>query len=64
MQVDKAQIIEVLRSRGQHDRADWVDREFPSVVDTHRDRSLLRMLHVDPSAFAPAELTSPPSSDR
>jgi hypothetical protein len=51
MHVDKAQIIEVLRSRGLHDRADWVDRELPGTVDTHKNSSLLRMLQIDPSVI-------------
>jgi len=55
MLVDKARIIRVLRSRGMHDRAAWVDREFPRVVDTRKDRSLLRMLHLDPTALEQAE---------
>ncbi|GLI02588.1 hypothetical protein [Phytohabitans aurantiacus] len=49
--IDKAQIIEVLRSRGLHERADWVDRELPGIVDTHKNGSLLRMLQIDPSAI-------------
>jgi hypothetical protein len=44
----------VLRSRGLHDRADWVDRALPPVVDTHRNGSLLRMLHIDPTAIEKA----------
>jgi hypothetical protein len=52
-QVDKAQIIEVLRSRGLHERADWVDRELPGVIDTHTNSSLLRMLQIDPAEIAP-----------
>lgn len=47
MHVDKAEIIAVLRSRGLHDRADWVDRQLPPVIDTHRNGSLLRLLHID-----------------
>lgn len=54
MHIDKAQIIAVLRSRGLHERADWVDRELPEVVDTHRNGSLLRMLHIDPTAIETA----------
>jgi hypothetical protein len=51
MHVDKAQIVEILRSRGLRERADWVDRELPAIVDTHKNGSLLRMLHIDPSAI-------------
>jgi hypothetical protein len=54
MYVDKAEIIAVLRSRGLHDRADWVDRALPPVVDAHRNGSLLRMLHIDPTAIEKA----------
>ncbi|WP_173160387.1 hypothetical protein [Phytohabitans suffuscus] len=51
MHIDKTQIIEVLRSRGQHERADWVDRELPEVVDTNKNSSLLRMLQIDPTTI-------------
>jgi hypothetical protein len=54
-QVDKAQIIKVLRARGLHNRSDWVDRELPPVIDTHRNSSLLRMLQIDPTAIERAE---------
>jgi hypothetical protein len=47
MHVDKIHIIEMLRSRGLHDRADWVDRELPGVIDTHKNKALLRMLQID-----------------
>ncbi|WP_162906952.1 DUF5994 family protein [Allorhizocola rhizosphaerae] len=47
MHIDKAEVIAVLRSRGLFDRADWVDRELPGVIDTHAHGSLLRLLHID-----------------
>lgn len=47
MHVASAEIVAILRSRGLHDRADWVEREFPQVIDTHKNGSLLRMLHID-----------------
>jgi hypothetical protein len=56
MHVDKAEIVAILRSRGLHARADWVDRELPRVVDTHTNGSLLRMLHIDPAAMPAAEV--------
>jgi hypothetical protein len=52
MYVDKAEIIAALRSRGLHDRADWVDRELPPLVDTHANGSLLQMLDIDLDAIA------------
>jgi hypothetical protein len=51
MHVEKARIIAILRDRGLHDRADWVDRALPPVVDTRENGSLLRMLHIDPTAL-------------
>jgi hypothetical protein len=33
MKADKAQIVEILRSRGDHQLADRVNREFPDVFD-------------------------------
>lgn len=54
MHVEKARIVAVLRDRGLHDRADWVDRTLPPVVDTRENGSLLRMLHIDPAALSEA----------
>jgi hypothetical protein len=58
MHIDKAEIISVLRSRGLHDRADWVDRELPELVDTYNNAALLQMLGVDPAAIPPAHVVS------
>jgi hypothetical protein len=52
MQVDKAEIIAALRSRGLWERADWVDRTLPLIVDTAKNGSLLRMLHIDPARMS------------
>lgn len=49
--IDKAAIIALLRSRGLDERADWVDRELPAVVDIRANEALLRMLHIDPKAL-------------
>lgn len=35
-----------------HARADWVDREFPRLIDTDKNAALLRMLGIDVSAMA------------
>jgi hypothetical protein len=51
MHVDKAEIVAELRSRGLNDRADFVDRQLPRIVDTDKNGSLLRMLGVDPTAM-------------
>jgi hypothetical protein len=58
MYIDKAEIISVLRSRGLHARADWVDRELPENVDTYKNGALLRMLDIDPAAIPPVDVAS------
>jgi hypothetical protein len=58
MYIDKAEIIRVLRSRQLHDRADWVDKDLPELVDTHDHRALLEMLGVDPAAITPLDVAS------
>ncbi|GIF51740.1 hypothetical protein DFJ67_6048 [Asanoa ferruginea] len=55
MQINRADITALLRSRGQSDRADWVDRTLPEVVDTHINSALLKMLDIDLSTLTPAE---------
>jgi hypothetical protein len=57
MYIEKSAIIRSLRSRERHDRADWVDRQLPDLVDTDKNSALLEMLGVDPAAMSPVELT-------
>jgi hypothetical protein len=57
--VSKAEIVATLRSRGLDARADWVDRELPEFVDTHRNAALLRTLDIEPASHPP---TRPPTS--
>ena len=52
MHIDKAAIVATLRARGRRERADWVDRQLPSLVDTARNASLLRTLDIDPEEMA------------
>jgi hypothetical protein len=47
--IDKVEIVVMLRSRGLSERADWVDRTLPTLVDTAKNSSLLQMLDVDPA---------------
>ena len=58
VQIDKAEIIATLRSRGLQARADWVDRALPQLVDTHKNGALLRTLDVDPAAMTPVDVAS------
>lgn len=52
--IEKAQILTVLRNRGEADRADWVDRQLPDEIDPRANASLLRMLRLDPEVLAAA----------
>jgi hypothetical protein len=54
MTIAKAVVVAVLRERGEHDRADFVDRELPERIDPSRHVGLLTMLRVDPAALAEA----------
>jgi hypothetical protein len=58
MQIDKAEIITTLRSRGLQDRADWVERTLPQLVDTYKNGALLRTLDLDPAAMTPVDDSS------
>ena len=47
--VAKPAVVAALRSRGQHMRADWVDRELPDRVDATRHTGLLATLGINPA---------------
>ena len=49
MNIDKSQIVELLKSRGDHDKAQQAQSELPDQVDTERDSSPLSKLGVNPS---------------
>ena len=48
MNIDKGQIMELLRSQGDHDKAQQADQELPDQVDTDRDSGLLSKFGIDP----------------
>jgi hypothetical protein len=50
--IDKTEIMAVLLSRGNEDRAAWVDRVLPRLVDVSTNASLLRLLDVDLSTMS------------
>ena len=48
MEIPKDKILELLRQRGDDDKAQQADRELPDTVDTERDRGILDQLGIDP----------------
>jgi hypothetical protein len=48
MEIPKDKILELLKQRGDHDKAEKAERELPQTVDTERDRSILDRLGIDP----------------
>ena len=49
MEIPKDQILELLRSRGEHDKAGQAEQELPDKVDPERDSGLLSKFGIDPS---------------
>lgn len=47
MQIDKQQILELLKSRGNHDQAQQADSELPDQVDTDQHSGVLDKLGVN-----------------
>ncbi|WP_446215018.1 hypothetical protein [Micromonospora sp. IBHARD004] len=52
MKIARHRIIDVLRARGQHVRADWIRRELPDEVDVGKHAGLLATLNLDPADLA------------
>ncbi len=48
MQIDKTQIIEMLKSRGDDDQASQAESELPDQVDTEQDAGMLEKYGIDP----------------
>jgi hypothetical protein len=48
MQIPKEQILELLRSRGENDKAAQADSELPDQVDTEQHAGILEKLGIDP----------------
>ena len=49
MEIPKDQILELLRSRGDDDKADQANLELPDNVDPERDSGVLSKLGIAPS---------------
>ena len=52
MQIPKEKILELLRSRGQDDKAAQAEGELPDQVDTDQHADLLQKLGIDPGDLA------------
>lgn len=48
MEIPKEKILELLRSRGEDDKAQQADQQLPDQVDPERDRGMLDQLGIDP----------------
>ena len=49
MEIPKDKVLELLRSRGDDDKAEQADQELPNQVDTERDAGLLSKFGIDPA---------------
>jgi hypothetical protein len=52
MQIPKEQILELLRSRGEDEKAGQADSELPDQVDTEQHAGILEKLGIDPGDLA------------
>jgi hypothetical protein len=52
MEIPKDKVIELLRDRGQDDKAQQADRELPDQVDTEQHADQLSKLGIDPQELA------------
>ena len=48
MQIDKSQIVELLKSRGEDDKAAQAEADLPAKVDLEADAGVLVDLGIDP----------------
>jgi hypothetical protein len=48
MQIDKQQVLELLRSKGADDKLEQAERELPDSVDTDQHVGLLSQLGLEP----------------
>lgn len=49
MNIDKQEILELLRSRGENDTADQAENELPDQVDTDQHAAKLEQLGINPA---------------
>lgn len=51
VQIDKKQIIDMLRNQGDDQKADHAQEELPQQVDPEQHAGLLEKLGIDPQAL-------------
>ncbi|MFZ5847580.1 MAG: hypothetical protein ACOYX5_09395 [Actinomycetota bacterium] len=61
--MDKDDVVGLLRSRGEHDKAASVDCALPKQVDTEADAGLLHQFDVNVSEIAQAVADDDPEPD-
>jgi hypothetical protein len=49
VEIPKDQILQLLRDRGDHDKAQQADQELPDKVDSEQHGDLLGKFGIDPS---------------
>jgi hypothetical protein len=62
MHIDRAEIVAMLRSRGQDARADWVEGQLPPIVDTYSNAGLLSTLDIDPTVMTAVDAPVEPAA--
>jgi hypothetical protein len=50
--IRRTRLVEALRRRGLHERADWVGRAMPEDIDVQRNSSLFDMLGIQPGTLS------------
>jgi hypothetical protein len=48
MEIPKDKILELLRNRGEDDKAQQAEQQLPDQVDPERDKGILDQLGIDP----------------
>ena len=51
MEIPKDKILELLRDRGENEKADRASNELPDQVDTEKHGDLLDRLGIDPGSL-------------
>jgi len=49
MEIPKDKVLDLLRQRGEHDKAEQANQELPDKVDPERDSGLLSKFGVEPA---------------